>query len=61
MNFIDIKMHGTTIKTKVGVKYLGWEGVNSIKMAEDREEGRALVNMVTKLHVLLNSGNVMYS
>jgi len=40
---------------------LGWEGVNCIKMTEDREEGHALVNMVAKLHVLQNSGNIMYS
>ena len=52
-NLQDLDINGRLI--------LQWEGINCITMAQDREEGQAFVNAVTKLHASQNSGNVMYS
>jgi hypothetical protein len=31
---------------------IGWDGVDWIDMAQDRDQWRALVNMVLNLHIL---------
>jgi hypothetical protein len=36
---------------KMYVREIGWDGVNWIDMAQDRDQGRALVNTVLNLRV----------
>jgi hypothetical protein len=38
-------------KSKMDLREIGWDGVDWIDLAEDREQWRALVNMVMKLRV----------
>jgi hypothetical protein len=40
-------INGTAFQ-KVVVREIGWDGVDWIDMAEDRDEWRALLNMVLK-------------
>jgi hypothetical protein len=39
---------------KMTLKEMGWEGVNWIDLAQDRDQPRALVNTVRNLWFLLN-------
>jgi hypothetical protein len=46
---------------KMDLQEVGWEGVDWIDMAQDRDRWRALVNMVMNLRVAYNAGNFLTS
>jgi hypothetical protein len=37
---------------KMGVREIGWDGMNLIDLAEDRDQWRAVVDTVMNLHFL---------
>jgi hypothetical protein len=41
---------------KMDLREIGWEGVDWIDLAQDRNKWSALVNMLTNLRVPLNAG-----
>jgi hypothetical protein len=43
--------HGREGSMKMDVKEIGWNGVNWIHMAQDRDKWQTLVNIVTNLWV----------
>jgi len=43
------------------IREMGWEGVDWIHLAQDRDQWQALVNMVRYLWVTLNVGNFLTS
>jgi hypothetical protein len=45
----------------MGLLEVGWEGMDWIGMAHDRDRWRALVNTVMNLWVPLNAGNFLTS
>jgi hypothetical protein len=44
---------------KIDVREMGWDGVDSIVLGQDRDQRRALVNMVMNLRILLNAGKFL--
>jgi len=42
--------------TKIDLREIGWEGVDWMHMAQDRDQWRTIVNTVMKLGVLLKGG-----
>jgi hypothetical protein len=44
--------HAWVHNIKIDLRKIGWDGVNWIGMAQDRDQWRALVNTVLKLLVL---------
>jgi hypothetical protein len=50
----DQEIGGWTIKTDL--REIGWDGMDWIDLAQDRDQWRALVNTVLKLRVPYNSG-----
>jgi hypothetical protein len=48
--------------TRMDLREVGWEGVDWMDVAQDRDQGRALVDTVMKLWVVpQNAGNFMTS
>jgi hypothetical protein len=43
--------HKREVNIKMGLREIGWGGVDWINLAQDREQWRALVNTVMKLRV----------
>jgi hypothetical protein len=43
------------------LRVIGWDGIDRIDLAQDRDQCRALVNMVMNLRVLQNAGNFLRS
>jgi hypothetical protein len=46
---------------KMDLGEIGWDGMNWIDLAQDRNQWMALVNMVMNLQVLENAGNFLSS
>jgi hypothetical protein len=46
---------------KIDLREAGWDGVDWIDLAQDRDQWRALVNMVTNLWVPQNAGKFLSS
>jgi hypothetical protein len=44
---------------KMDLRDIGWDGVDWIDMAQDRDQWRALVNTVLNLRVPLNAGKFL--
>jgi hypothetical protein len=44
---------------KMDHREIGWNGMDWIGLAQDRNQGRALVNTVMNLRVPQNAGNVL--
>jgi hypothetical protein len=43
----------------MGLRETGWDGVDWIDMAQDRDQFRTLVNMVLNLRIPLNAGKFL--
>jgi hypothetical protein len=43
----------------MGSRETGWDGIDRIDLAQDRDQWRALVNSVTNLHVPLNIAQIL--
>jgi hypothetical protein len=46
-------------KIKIDLREIGWDGMDSINLAEDRDQWRALVNTVMNLRVPYNAGKFL--
>jgi hypothetical protein len=46
---------------KIDLREIGWGGIDWIYLVQDRDQWRALVNMVIKLWVPQNSGKILSS
>jgi hypothetical protein len=46
---------------KIDLREIGWNGVDWIDLAQDRDQWRALVNAVMDFRVPLNAGNFLSS
>jgi hypothetical protein len=46
-------------KWKIDLTEIGWEGMDWIDLAEDRDQWRAIVNTVINLRVPLNAGKFL--
>jgi hypothetical protein len=44
---------------KMGLREIGWDGMDCIDLAQDRDQWRALVNAVMNLRVPLNAGKFL--
>jgi hypothetical protein len=44
---------------KMDLREIGWDGMDWIDLAEDRDQWRALMKMVMNLRVPLNAGNFL--
>jgi hypothetical protein len=44
---------------KIDLREIGWDGIDWIELAEDREQWRALVNTVMNLRVPKNTGKFL--
>jgi hypothetical protein len=44
---------------KIDLREIGWDGMDWIDLAQDREQWRAVVNMVMNLQVRLNAGKFL--
>jgi hypothetical protein len=44
--------YGTATRGNPGFREIGWDGMNWIELAQDRDQWRALVNTVMNLRVL---------
>jgi hypothetical protein len=44
---------------KIDLREIGWNGMDWIDLAEDRDQWRSLVNMVMNLRILQNAGKFM--
>jgi hypothetical protein len=44
---------------KMDFREIGWDGMDRIDMAQDRDQWRALVNVVMNLRVLYNAGKFL--
>jgi hypothetical protein len=44
---------------KIDLREIGWDDVDGIAMAQDRDQWRALVNTVMNIQVLYNTGKFM--
>jgi hypothetical protein len=42
--------------TEMGLREIGWDGMDWIDQAQDRDKWRALVNKVMNLRVTINAG-----
>jgi hypothetical protein len=47
--------------TKVDLRVIGWDGIDWIDLAEDRDQWRSLMNTVMKLRVPYNFGKSLSS
>jgi hypothetical protein len=45
------RRHRCGLKLKLILREVGWDGMNWIDLAEDRDQWRALVNMLKNLHI----------
>jgi hypothetical protein len=45
--------------TKIILRDIGWDGVDWMDMAQDRDQWRALVNMILNLRVPQNAGKFL--
>jgi hypothetical protein len=45
--------------TEIDLREIGWDGVDCIDMAQDRDQWRALVNTVLNFRVPLNAGKFL--
>jgi hypothetical protein len=46
---------------KLGLREIEWDGLNSIDLAQDRNQWRVLVNTVMNLRIAYNFGNFLCS
>jgi hypothetical protein len=46
---------------KMDLREIGWDGIDWIDLAQDRDQWRALVNMVMNLRVPKNTGKFLSS
>jgi hypothetical protein len=46
---------------KMDLREIGWDGIDWINLAQDRDQSRALMNTVMKLRVPKNAGNFLSS
>jgi hypothetical protein len=46
---------------KTDLREIGWDGMDRIDLAQDKDQWRALVNTVMNLRVPLNAGNFLSS
>jgi hypothetical protein len=46
---------------KIDLREIGWDGMDWIDLAQDRDQWRALVNTVMNLRVALNAGKFLSS
>jgi len=46
---------------KIDLQEVGWEGMDWIDLAQDRDRWRALVNVVINLSITKNTGNFLTS
>jgi hypothetical protein len=53
--------HGWVDNIKMDLSGIGWGGMDWIDLAEDRDQWRALVNMVMSLWVPYNAGKFLSS
>jgi hypothetical protein len=49
------------VNIKMDLREIGWNGLDLIDLAQDRDQWRALVNTVMNLRVPQNSGNFLIS